>query len=105
MALTTSDCSEQVSPARPFTVAASVPSVIAAPSVLGVLALQVSVGASGLPVTASVMLAVLVRPSPSTTLLPYATLFRSSLVGVTRRLDKVQPATLIEVLPALAVKL
>src|SRR5438067_11963787 len=86
MALTSSDCSELPSPARPLTVAASVPSVIAAPSVLGVLALQVSVGASGLTVTASVMLAVLVLPSASSVVAVAVRVKFASLVGVTFRL-------------------
>src|SRR5438034_1181799 len=105
MALTTSDCSEVVSPARPFTVAASVPSVIAAPSVPGVLAAQLTVGISGFTVTASVMLAVLVLPSASSVAPALHGALPISLVGVTRRLDKVHPPTLTVVLPALAVKL
>src|SRR5204862_3872842 len=89
------------SPARLFTVAASVPSVISAPSVPGVLAAQLTVGANGLTVTASVMLAVLVLPSASSVVAVAVRVKFASLVGVTFRLDKVQPATLTEVLPAL----
>src|SRR5437763_1897688 len=105
MARKSGDYSELVSPARPFTVAASVPSVIAAPSVPGVLAAQLTVGANGFTVTASVMLAVLVLPSAWSVVAVAVRVKFASLVGVTRRLDKVHPPTFTEVLPALAVKL
>src|SRR5437667_338874 len=105
MALTTSDCSELPSPDRKSAVEANRASVSAAPSVQSVIAAQVTVGVSGLTVTASVMLAVLVLPSASSVVAVAVRVKFASLVGVTFRLDKVQPATLIEVLPALAVKL
>src|SRR6202165_4784191 len=105
IALTSSDCSELLSPVRLLTLAARVPSVTAAPSVPGVLAPQVAVGASGLTVTASVTLAVLVLPSASSVVAVAVRVKFASLVGVTVRLESVQPLTLTEVLPALAVKL
>src|SRR5437016_652838 len=105
MALTTSDCSELLSPAGPFTVAASFPTRRASDLVPGVLAAQLTVGVSGFTVTASVMLAVLVLPSASSVVAVAVRVKFASLVGVTRRLDKVHPPTLTEVLPALAVKL
>src|ERR1700720_1022486 len=66
---------------------------------------QETVGASGLTVTASVTLAVLVLPSASCVVAVAVRVKFASLVGVTVRLDKVQPLTLTAVLPALAVKL
>src|SRR5256885_1130754 len=51
------------------------------------------------------MLAVLVLPSASSVVTVAVRVKFASLVGVAFRLDKVQPPTLIEVLPALAVKL
>src|SRR2546423_1812875 len=105
MALTSSDCSELPSPARPLTVAASVPSVLAAPSEPGVLPAQLTVGAIGLTVTASVMLAVLVLPSVLFLMAAAATEMSASSLGVAFRIDKVHPPTLTVVLPALAVKL
>src|SRR5215831_8779894 len=65
IALTTSDCS--VPPVKLFTVADSVPSGIAVPPVPGVVAAHLTVGASGLTVTSSVVLAVLVLPLLLTT--------------------------------------
>src|SRR5437764_872315 len=105
MALTSSGCRDLFPPRRSSDLAASVPSVIAAPSVPGVLAAQLTVGANGLTVTASVMLAVVELPTASRVVAVAGRVKVASLVGVTFRLDKVQPATLIEVLPALAVKL
>src|SRR5439155_1595471 len=108
MALTTSDCSELVSPARPFTVAASVPSVIAAralplavcvscvivvSSVPGVLAAQLTVGANGFTVTASVFFLHDALPISSSVVAVAVRVKFASLVGVTRRLDKVHPPT------------
>src|SRR5437763_255484 len=105
MALTTRDCSGTGPHASQCWVAYSVPSVMVLPSAPGVLAAQVTVGVSGFTVTASVLFAALALPSALSALSLPDALPISSLVGVTRRLDKVQPPTLTEVLPALAVKL
>src|SRR5436853_502474 len=104
MGLTTSDWSVLLSPVRLLTLAASVPSVTAAPSVPGVLAPHVTAGASGLTLTASVTLAVLVLPSPSRVMAIDANSLHDALPILTRRLDSVQLPTSTAVLPAVAVK-
>src|SRR5436190_1932989 len=90
-------------PRRLLTLAESGPRVTAAPSVPGVLAPHVTAGASGLTVTASLTLAVLVLPSASRVMAVAVKLKFVSLLGVTRRLDSVQPLTFTAVLPAVAV--
>src|SRR2546423_447053 len=103
MALTINDANELLSPASPLTLAPRF-SATAEPST-PVAATGARVGVSGLTVTASVMLAVLVLPSASSVVAVAVRVKFASLVGVTLRLDKVQPPTLTDVLPALAVKL
>src|SRR5205085_1167819 len=99
IALTTSDWSVLVSPVRPFPVAARVPSAIAEPSVPGVLAPQVMLGASGLTFTASLVVAVVALPSASRTVAVAVRLKFVSVIGVMVRLERFQALTSTEVLP------
>src|SRR5437588_728940 len=104
MALTTSDWSGLLSPVRLWQLAARVAGVSAAPSVPGVLAPHVTAGASGLTLTASLTLAVLVLPAPSRVVALAVSLHDALPICVTRRLDSVQLPTSTAVLPAVAVK-
>src|ERR1700694_656048 len=103
MALTMTDARLLLSPERLLTVAPRL-RAMAAPS-SPVAATGASDGASGLTVTASVAVAVVLR-LPSASLVVAATLSVkfASLVGVIERLPRVQVCTSTEVLPALAVK-
>src|ERR1700694_3472018 len=96
MALTMTDARLLLSPARLLTVA---------PRLRAIAATGASDGASGLTVTCSVAVAVVLR-LPSASLLVAATLSvkLASLVGVIERLARVHVCTSTEVLPALAVK-
>src|SRR3977135_1184269 len=103
MALTTTVASELASPARPLT-GVPVLGAIAGPA-SPLLATGATVGASGLTVTASLAVVVVLR-LPSASLAVAATLSGklTSLVGGMARLAPFQPWTSTEVLPALAVK-
>src|ERR1700752_4943077 len=88
-ALTTRDASELASPARPLTVAPRL-SAMAEPST-PVSATGARLGASGLTVTASVALVVVLRlPSASLVVAASESVKLASFVGVTVRLDSVQ---------------
>src|SRR5579872_5496981 len=77
------------------------PSEIAVPSTPVALAAQLRVGAVGLTVTASVAVPVVLRlPSASFSVALAVRVKFASLIVVTARLDKVQPLTLIGVLPS-----
>src|SRR6202521_4919596 len=103
MALTTTGASELASPARPLTVV-PILSAIDAPS-SPLVATGATVGASGLTVTASVAVVVVLRlPSASLAVAATLSVKLTSLVGVMARLARFQLCTSTEVLPALAVK-
>src|SRR6202165_1995625 len=99
MALTTTVASELASPARPLTV---VPrsSAIEAPS-SPLAAAGATDGASGLTVTASVAVGVVLRlPSASRAVAATLSVKLTSLLGVMARLARFQLWTSTEVLPA-----
>src|SRR6202049_739805 len=103
MALTTTVASALASPPRPLTVVPILSAIDAPSSPLA--ATGATVGASGLTVTASVAVVVVLR-LPSASLGVAAALREKlmALVGVMARLARFQLCTSTEVLPALAVK-
>src|SRR6202040_925804 len=103
MALTTKVASALASPDRPLTVGPRL-SAIEAPS-SPLLATGATVGASGLTVTASVAVVVVLRlPSASLAVAATPSVKLTSLVGVMARLARFQLWTSTEGLPALGVK-
>src|ERR1700680_1454832 len=103
MALTTNVASALASPPRPLTVAPRVSAIEAPSSPLA--ATGATVGASGLTVTASLAVAVVLRlPSASRLVAATPSVKLTSLAGVMARLARFQLWTSTEVLPALAVK-
>src|SRR5690348_4939238 len=107
MALTTSDASELLSPASPPTVALIVPNLIDEPSTpISAEGDQLTAGASGLTVTASVVLTGAPRlPSASCSVAVTVSVKLVSVVGVIIKFARDQPRTSMAVCPALAVKL